>query len=441
MNFKIWTPIGDFSAQQIFLIAVLARLVAACVLNIYLQDYAHRTYLIEGDAEGYWILAEKIRSGEEYSLYTPARYVLRMPGFPAVLAVSQELFGETQNTARYFLAVLTSLAVFPAYWLAEQLHSRRAGQIAGLLVALTPVYIGFSVTILTECLFGTAILWNLWACARWIETLRKPMLTDSERSTRTTVSHSLLQSLVWACLAGVFTAIAVYFRPSWLLFPFCLLPVLMCIQNQFWLRTCLGAGLLGICLFLSLLPWGLRNQQQTGHFVITTLWMGPSLYDGLGRPGADGDSDMRFFDDDRVLDHMSEYEMNQHYKNLAVDFAKTHPGETVRLMLVKFWRFWKPWPNADQFQHPVLLLVIAIFFLNLIVWSIWGIYALRDRPEFIFLYTMPIVYFTALHLLFVSSLRYRLPAEYPLTILAGVGLAYWLSRNCCPTKTENREDR
>ncbi|MEZ5950307.1 MAG: hypothetical protein R3C12_14065 [Planctomycetaceae bacterium] len=32
------------------------------------------------------------------------------------------------------------------------------------------------------------------------------------------------------------------------------------------------------------------------------------------------------------------------------------------------------------------------------------------------------MYFTALHMLFVSSLRYRLPAEFPLAILAGIGM-------------------
>jgi hypothetical protein len=34
----------------------------------------------------------------------------------------------------------------------------------------------------------------------------------------------------------------------------------------------------------------------------------------------------------------------------------------------------------------------------------------------------PIIYFSALHTLFVSSLRYRLPAEYPLLALSAVGV-------------------
>ncbi len=426
---------GDLSVRQIFLLAVVLRLMAAFALNYYLAEVAHRTYLIEGDADGYWVLAEKLRAGEDFSLYEPPRFVIRMPGFPAVLAVGMELFGDSQNAARYFLAVLTSLAVFPAYWLAEQMHSRRAGQWAGLLVACTPVYVGFSVTVLTECLFAAAILWNLWACFHWINSLKTPDSDHAEsgntESPAPVPRSTLLHSLGWAMLAGLLTGVAVYFRPSWLLFPLCLIPSLCCLRRQIYSRTVLGGVVLAASLFLSLLPWGLRNQQVTGHFVLTTLWMGPSLYDGL-RPGANGDSDMRFFDEERVLDRMSEYEMNDHYKQRAIEFAKTNPAETLRLMVLKFWRFWKPWPNADQFQNPVLQLAVALFFVNLVFWSIRGGYAIRYSPEFVFLCTLPIVYFTALHLLFVSSLRYRLPVEYPLTILAGIGIACWLNTRKSP---------
>ncbi|MCA8983676.1 MAG: glycosyltransferase family 39 protein [Planctomycetaceae bacterium] len=390
----------------LFLLAVGARVIAAGLLNDYLARVAGRVYLIEGDADGYWRLARGLLSGADFALYEPPRYVLRMPGFPVVLASSIWLFGDSQEAARYFLAVLTSLVVFPVVWLATEFHSSRAALWAGLLVALMPVYVGFSVMILTECLFAVAIMWNLWACCRWLQAI--------ERNARGPI-------FCWAAVAGLLAGLAVYFRPSWLLFPVCLLLVLWLLPRKNW-PVALGSWVvLAGCLGLSLSPWGMRNQQVTGHFVLTTLWMGPSLYDGL-RPGANGDSDMTFFEEDRVLDRMSEYEMNRYYKDKALQFVREYPGESLRLAAVKFWRFWKPWPNADQFQHPLLGATVGLGFLGLLTLSIWGGWGLRDKCWFLFLCIVPIVYFTALHMLFVSSLRYRLPAEFPLAILAGIGM-------------------
>ena len=48
----------------------------------------------------------------------------------------------------------------------------------------------------------------------------------------------------------------------------------------------------------------------------------------------------------------------------------------------------------------------------------------------------PILYFSLIHMIFVSSLRYRLPAEYPLCVLSAVGLTSWFgnrSRKSSPS--------
>ncbi len=400
----------------VLVVAVLARVLAAAVLNGYLAGIPGRDYLIEGDAEGYWVLALNLLQGKDFSLYEPPRYVLRMPGFPAVLALLISVCGDSQEAVRYGLAVLTSLAVLPAVWLGTTWHSRGAGVWAGVVIALMPVYVGFSVTILTECLFAAVILWNVWACARWLEALQQE-------------SRPSLSVWGWGAISGLLAGLAVYFRPSWLLFPAVLLPALGWIvwTNRKTCRRGLASwGVLCVCLLLPLLPWGWRNQHVTGHFVLTTLWMGPSLYDGL-RPGADGDSDMTFFEEENVLARMSEYEMNRYYKDRAWSFVREHPGESLRLAGIKWWRFWKPWPNAEQFRHPLLGLTVASGFLFLLISAVWGSWVVRERLWLVFLCWAPILYFTGIHLFFVSSLRYRLPAEFPLAVLAGMGLQSWLN--------------
>jgi hypothetical protein len=175
-------------------------------------------------------------------------------------------------------------------------------------------------------------------------------------------------------------------------------------------------------VLLALLPWGYRNQAATGHFVLTSLWMGPSLYDGL-HPGATGDSDMAFYDRDNLqAGGLSEHAVNQHYKQAAVDFVKANPGRTLELAAIKTWRFWKPWPNAGQFGGPLGAAAIAIPYLPLVLLAMWGAVRGGGGCWTRLLSAGPILYFAALHMVFVSSLRYRLPAEYPLAVRAASGL-------------------
>ena len=167
--------------------------------------------------------------------------------------------------------------------------------------------------------------------------------------------------------------------------------------------------------FLSLAPWGWRNDRETGHFVMTTLWMGASLYDGLNPQNTTGDSDMAFFDHENLLADHSEYDVDQIYRQRAKAWAMNHPGKALALAWAKAVRYWKPWPNADQFSTSEGILT-ALSSIPVLL-GIVGAWLLRRRVLLVFLCAGPIVYFAGLHMIFVSSLRYRLPAEYPLFLL------------------------
>jgi len=164
-----------------------------------------------------------------------------------------------------------------------------------------------------------------------------------------------------------------------------------------------------------------RNYQVTNHFVPTTLWAGPSLYDGLN-PQATGDSNMIFFDQENVLKTMSEYEMNQHYTKRAIKYARENPGHVFRLMGAKLLRYWKPWPNAVQFQKFWMIFAVSVIFIPVMCFAIYGAWVSRDQYLLLLITLGPVIYFSLIHLIFVSSLRYRLPAEYSLYILSAVGI-------------------
>jgi hypothetical protein len=187
-------------------------------------------------------------------------------------------------------------------------------------------------------------------------------------------------------------------------------------------------------LFGALLPWAWRNHSVCGHWVLTTLWSGPSLYDGLN-PDANGDSNMDFFDRDNLMAKMTEWDVDQHYKAAAWKYARENPGHAVELTFRKVWRYWKPWPSAQEFGGLWKGLLVAGFFVPLCVLAGRGGWLSRHQPWSWLLTLGPILYFAAIHAVFVGSLRYRLPAEYPLCVLAAVGL-----RDCFGRQSAKKTD-
>ncbi len=397
--------------------ALLLRLGAAVWLQDRLDHHWHRAFLIEGDAEGYWELANKIVAGEDYAIHDPPRYALRMPGFPAVLAVSILLFGQSMFAARLLMAVLGTCCCWLVYCLGRDVKDSRTGLIAGGFASILPVFVGFSVTLLSETTFALTMLLSLLAGNR----LYISLVAESRSVSRTdAIKSSRSKAFFFAVATGVAIAAGCYVKPSWLLAaPIVATLLVLCSRQKL---QALTSGVIVIAtMLLCLLPWGIRNQQMTGHFTFTTFWMGASLYDGLN-PDAKGDSDMRFFDKDQLALHMSEYEVDQHYKKAALKFVKEHPVQTLKLGLIKLGRFWKPWPNAGQFNSLSSKLAVAVFFVPIYLGALIGAWRCKNDIWSLAICAGPILYFSAIHAVFVGSLRYRLPAEYPLLILTAVGI-------------------
>jgi 4-amino-4-deoxy-L-arabinose transferase-like glycosyltransferase len=377
---------------------------AALVLQHRLDTVLHRQFLVEGDANGYWRLAETIVRGEPYAVYDPPRRVLRMPGFPLLLSLPLALTGESTLAARLVLAAVGATACGLTWLLGRQLFGAAAGLLAGAYTAVSPLLVGFSVLVLSETTFAAAMLASLCAAvALW------------RRQTETASVHS---QCLWAALTGALVGVTTLVRPTWL--PVAAVMAVVClVRGRLRGRAWLVAGMLSAATALVLLPWTLRNRHVTGHFVVTTLWSGPSLYDGL-HPGATGASDMRFFEDDSLMarEGLDEYTMNQVYWQRAVDFARQNPDRVVDLAVAKLAKFWSPWPQANVADHWLARAVGAAFFVPLVVGAAWGAWRWRREPLRLLPSWGPVLFFAAVHAVFVGSVRYRVPAEFPLSTVA-----------------------
>jgi 4-amino-4-deoxy-L-arabinose transferase-like glycosyltransferase len=386
-------------------VALFVRLWTAFCVQLLVSHTHGRLCLIPGDAEGYWELAGRIAAFQDYSIYDPPRHVLRMPGFPFLLALSRFCFENNPFAVRFVLAFVGTLGCGLVYWLGRELVSETVGLIAAAYTAISPTMVLFSVLFLSETAFAMALLASLVAAAKLARIEPSPI---SRRS------------IGLALLTGLLIGVATYMRPTWILVgPGIGVCLIVFGRAPIGRRFCFAA-LVCLGLGVSLAPWTIRNLYVVGHAVPTTLWVGPSLYDGLN-PTATGDSDMEFFERDQLMARMSEYEMDREYRARAWKFAVENPQRVATLALVKQFRFWSPVPNSTQFQFFGVAAIAWLVFLPLMFFATIGAWYSR-RDSWLFILTIaPLIYFAVLHLFFVGSLRYRLPAEYPLAVMAAFG--------------------
>jgi hypothetical protein len=416
----MWTFLASRPVISLLVAAFLLRAGMAFVVQGLLDHRWERRFVIEGDAQGYWRLGEALAHGEPYAVYDPPRYVLRMPGFPVLLSLPIRISQGNFLFTRLCLAIVGTVVCGLVFLLGRELIDERIGLAAGWFTAVSPAMVGFSVMILSETPFALGITGSLWVMVRLLKVVN--------------FRQRLGILLSWALATGGFIALATYMRPSWL--PMVLVfPAALLLQARFRREAIFGSGVIAASVFVCLLPWAARNHQLTGHWIFTTLWSGPSLYDGLN-PHATGESDMTFFDRDNLPGSMSEYEVNRHYWDAGMDYARTHPGRALELGLVKLWRYGKPWPSAEESGGWASKLLIAGFALVLFAGSLAG--AWFHRRNFILLAATlgPVLFFAALHAVFVGSQRYRLPAEYPLAVLAAAGWLEILRRFTKPKPAE-----
>ena len=361
-------------------------------------------FVVAGDAEGYWDLAGDLASGEPYAVYQPPRRVLRTPGLPLAIAASRGLLGDSTTAARGTLAVLASLGPVAVWLLAAELTDRRTALLAGLIAAVTPLHVAFSPLLLSDALFGVALTLQMLKLARgW----------------RLAFPYRLLP----IAGAGGMGAVACYLRPAWApgMAVICVgwLAGRLMQSPRSWRRTAIELTAFVGTFAVVWAPWVIRNARVTGSPVLTTLWTGPTLFDSVG-PQADGSSDMTFFDAEapqRV--GWTEAETNAWYLQRSREAIAADPLRIARLAVAKQARFWSPAPSSAEGGPRWLRLPIAAWSLLFFAASAVGLGRADARTRWAT--ALPIATLAAVHLVFVASLRYRMPCELPLCVAAALG--------------------
>ncbi len=394
------------------------------------------------DSESYWELGRRIARGQPYE-FGPERYaIFRTPGYPILLAGLFLLDSEPPvMCGRALSAVLGTIAVAGVASLARRLFDRRTALVAAGLAALYPEAIALSTFVLSEAPFCPLMVWQIVA---WT----KAWHADASASRATQ----------WAALAGILGGLATLMRPSWLLFaPFAgVIGVALLAWSRsatkgvpYRARLLRHLHLLTILLAtmaMTMLPWWARNYLIAGRFVPTTLQVGASLYDGLS-PIATGASDMQFVApfvaEQRAADAQSselrgtfEDRLDERMKDASLTWASENPGRVAELMWIKLRRMWSPLPNAAELGGNLTRLLLALTYTPVIVLAAVGAWRFCRRDWPYLLLVLPAVYFTCLHVIFVSSIRYRQPAMFLLIVLAAGVMSEWIAASARLMETQ-----
>ncbi|HEX8343034.1 MAG TPA: hypothetical protein VF624_19180 [Tepidisphaeraceae bacterium] len=362
------------------------------------------------DQVEYLAIARNVLKGSGFVFFDEgfqqAVVAYRMPGYPLLVAAC----GAKVPVVRIVQCLIDASAVLAVYGLARRPLGRGAALLAGAMVAFNPYLVYFSSTLLSETLFGGLLVWGMLG------------LVHGGR-------------LAWWGGAVMLLA-AIYVRPSAIALPALLAAAAPLVRPppprpatavRRYLLT--GGGLAMLLLTIgALLPWALRNRALLGEWVWTTTNGGITAYDGLN-PRADGSSSQGHFRNWTELKLMNEVARSNYLSALARTYAAVHSERLPELMARKFGRLWSPVPLSSEFgSRPVYVAAGLAYAAPVLTLTLVGLLRGGGGRSLKMYVLLPAVYFTLVHMATVGSLRYRVPADIPMAVVAASGATVVLNR-------------
>lgn len=327
------------------------------------------------------------------------------PVYPTLLAIGIKLGAESDAAVfrfgRIINAVFSIIAVLTIAALARRIGGDMAGLIAAAFMTVDPISLFFNGLVLTESVYVTLLLAAVYSLSR---------LGGSRAPTFALVAGLLLGAGALTRSTGFFLVVATI--PA---------AVLIARPRKRW--TCAALLLLGSAI--SIAPIVVRNYRLFGQFVPVRTGAGPSLMEALG-PWADGGPGMDRIVYPPIPEGAGEVERDGICRAAALDWAKAHPAEVIRLAFLKLGRTWSPLMHAEGYASGVYQAIAAISTLPVYLLALLGGVLLRRRPAELFLLMAPVLYFTLVHMVFVGSVRYRVPMMPMLFVLAAVTVEHLL---------------
>lgn len=118
---------------------------------------------------------------------------------------------------------------------------------------------------------------------------------------------------------------------------------------------------------------------------------------------------------------LTELWSDRYLKRSAFTWIRRFPFRFLSLMPVKIGRTWNVWPNWDGASAWKYKAVSLLSYVPVMLLAMVALWVYRREWRTVYLLIIPALYITALHSIFMGSIRYRLPAMGPLLVLAAAG--------------------
>lgn len=379
-------------------------LLLACLVVYWTVDFFYfRTATTFPDEERIFASAMHLAATGEFSVAGARAW--EMPGAAAFFSIPILIFGpEHAVTAirvmQSFLLVLQAGLIGITAW--RIFGDVLTGRIAAVVTAFYPFLVFYQGLMLSETLFNTFLVAGVAAVYWW-------------RSRGAKIDLVLV--LACACFAAAtWTKATLTFLP-----PFIFAAAALSLPNS--ARRCVAAFLISAALYAALLaPWWVRNHTLFEAFVPLTTSAGQNLYLGNNpanlRGGIDWSTDVQRDVVSRIEAIPGELERQREYNKAAVAYIKSEPVVFIQNAAKKFVRFWNIVPNAEQFSGGWYRLITALSFGPILVLALVSAFSRRKQFWTLLPVYLLFAYFTAVHVITIASLRYRLPLEPFLILLA-----------------------
>jgi len=119
---------------------------------------------------------------------------------------------------------------------------------------------------------------------------------------------------------------------------------------------------------------------------------------------------------DKITDPIQK---NKAMKEEAIDFIFNNPKNFIELGFRKFLRFWRPWPYAKEYSGWHIIIVSISTYGTVLFFSLAFLkrYFFKFKSR-IYPIMFSIAYLMTVHIVTISSIRYRLPIEPFLIVFA-----------------------